>query len=96
MLQIKCRKCNTWNNGGNYCEKCGAVISMEEEERLAQKIKKEELAKSPKDKFTLFIDKYKHHPNFVLRGIFYIFYSVYLIFAAIGGFLAWLTLMSQA
>ncbi|MGV6861752.1 MAG: hypothetical protein ACWA41_08255 [Putridiphycobacter sp.] len=96
MLQIKCRKCKTWNDGGDYCVNCGAVISMKEEERLSIKKKKEEALNQPKDKFTLFIEKYKNHPNILIKGIFYIFYSVYMVFAAIGAFLAWITVMSQA
>lgn len=96
MLQIKCRKCKTWNDGGDYCKKCNAVISMEEEERLDIEVKKEIERNKPKDKIELFIEKYKNHNNLILRGIFYIFYSVYLLFTAIGMFLAWLTLMSQA
>jgi methionyl-tRNA synthetase len=87
MLQIKCRTCNSWNDGGDYCKNCGAVISMEEEERLSLKQKKEQLEKEPKDKFTLFVEKYKHHHNIVIRNVFYIFYSVYMIFTAIGAFL---------
>lgn len=96
MLQIKCRKCKTWNDGGDYCKNCNAVISMREEERLETEIKKEIERNKPKDKIDLFIEKYKNHNNIILRGIFYLFYSIYLVFAAIGGFLAWLTLISQA
>ena len=84
MLQIKCRKCKTWNDGGDYCSNCGAVISMEEEERIEIEIKKEIERNKPKDKFELLVEKYKHHDNLILRGIFYIFYSIYLVFAAIG------------
>lgn len=69
---------------------------MREEERLETEIKKEIERNKPKDKFDLLVEKYKHHDNLILRGIFYIFYSIYLVFAAIGGFLAWLVLMSQA
>ncbi len=69
---------------------------MREEERLETEIKKEIERNKPKDKFDLLVEKYKHHDNLFLRGIFYIFYSIYLVFAAIGGFLAWLVLMSQA
>jgi len=96
VLQIKCRSCKTWNDGGDYCVKCNAVISMREEERIETEIKKEIERNKPKDKFELFIEKYKSHPNIVLRGIFYIFYSVYMVFLAIGAALAWMTLLAQA
>lgn len=69
---------------------------MQEEERLEIEIKKEIERNKPKDKFQLFIKKYKHHNNLILRGIFYIFYSVYMVFVGIGMFLAWMTLISQA
>lgn len=96
MLQIKCRKCKTWNSGGDYCSNCGSVISMEEEERIETEIKKEIERQKPEDKWKLWVKKYKNHKNLIMRGVFYLFYSVYLIFAGIGMFLAWLTLLSQA
>jgi len=96
MLQIKCSKCKTWNNGGDYCTKCGTVISMQEQERLEDEIKKEKEYNKPKDKWQIFISKYKHHHNLILRSIFYMFYSVYLLFSLIGLVLAWIILIVQA
>jgi len=96
MLQIKCKWCQTWNTDVDYCSNCNAVISMEEEARLEDKIHAEKIRNAPKSKLDLFIEKYKNHPNFIVKGIFYIFYSVYFIVMSIGTFMAWLTLMSQA
>ncbi len=95
MIQIKCRKCNSWNNGGDYCKNCNAVISMREQERLETKAKQDAEDAKPDDKLDIIIKKYRHHKYFIVRAIFYVFYSIYLIFAAIGAFLAWLLVMSQ-
>ena len=96
MLQIKCKSCKTWNVDVDYCINCNAVISMEEEARLEDEVIAEAIRNKPKSKLDLVIEKYKNHPNIIVKGIFYIFYSVYFIVMSIGAFLAWLTLMSQA
>ena len=94
MLQIKCRSCQTWNNDRDYCINCNSVISIQEEERIENAKKKEIERNKPKDKIDLFVEKYKNHSNIFIKGTFYMFYSVYLIFAGIGAFFAWLTLMA--
>jgi len=96
MLQIKCKSCQTWNTDVDYCTTCNTVISMEEEARLEDEIYAEKIRNKPKSKLDIFIEKYKNHPNIIVKGIFYIFYSVYFIVMSIGAFMAWLTLMSQA
>lgn len=96
MIQRRCKKCGTWNGDVHYCTNCGAVISTEEEERLEHKKKKEIEANKPKDKIDLFVEKYKNHQNPIVKGIFYIFYSVYIVFAAIGAVLAWMMALTQA
>jgi len=96
MIEIKCRACKTWNTNADYCVNCNAVISMEEEARLETEKYVQVLRNKPKSKLDLFIENWKNHPNFILKAIFYVLYSVYFIFASIGAFLAWLTLMTQA
>lgn len=69
---------------------------MEEEARLATEIQNERIRNTPKSKTDVFIEKWKNHPNLILKAIYYIAYSIYFIFASIGAMIAWLTLMSQA
>ncbi len=96
MVEIKCKQCNTWNADSHYCENCNAVISMEEEARLESEKQAELIRNKPKTKTDLFLEKWKNHPNFILKAIYYILYSIYFIFASIGALFAWLTLMTQA
>lgn len=96
MVEIKCRSCNTWNKDVDYCVNCNAVISMEEEAKIEAEIEAEKIRNIPKSKFDVFVEKWKNHPNILLKAVFYVFYSVYFIFTGIGAVLAWLTLMSQA
>jgi len=96
MVEIKCKSCNTWNIDADYCSNCNAVISMEEEAKLEAEIEAEKIRNKPKSKFDIFVENWKNHPNLIFKGIYYILYSIYFIFASIGAFLAWLTLMSQA
>ena len=96
MIQRKCSNCGTWNGDVDYCIKCNSVVSLEEEDRIRTAKFIEEQKNRPKDKLDLLIEKYKNHNNIIVKGIFYIFYSIYIVFAGIGAFMAWLTLMSQA
>ncbi len=96
MIQRKCSNCGTWNGNVDYCIKCNSVISLEEEDRIRTEQFEEEQKNHPKGKIDLLIEKYKNYDNIFVKGTFYIFYSVYLVFFVICAFLAWLTLMSQA
>lgn len=96
MVEIKCRQCNTWNTDKDYCSNCNAVISMEEEAKIEAENQAAIIRNKPKSKFDIFVENWKNHPNLFLKAIYYILYSVYFVFASVGAFLAWLTLMSQA
>ena len=60
------------------------------------KKKRIEEANKPKDKFELFAEKLKDHKYFLMRLIYKIGYSVGLVFAAIGGAIAWIVAMANA
>jgi hypothetical protein len=96
MIERKCLQCQTWNNAEKYCKNCNApldpkVILAEEEKQ-----KKIELANTPPTAFQLFAKKCKHHRLFIVRILYHFFYSIGLIFAAIGAALAWLVAMVNA
>lgn len=88
-IQRRCKNCNTWNDEIDFCTNCGSIISIKESEKIEAKEKAIIEANKPKDKIDLFVEKYKNHKFLPIRFIFYIFYSVWLVFMGIGSFLAW-------
>ena len=57
------------------------------------KIESETVLKAEVAKKKSFSERMKTHPFFLVRGIYYIFYSVWAVVMAIGMFIAWLIAM---
>ncbi len=88
-IERKCPNCGTWNTDVDHCTNCNTLINLALIEEKVWEERKEEEEKN-KDKIDLFIEKYKKHPNILLRAMFYSVYSVWLIVMGIGSFLAYL------
>ncbi|MDX1350054.1 MAG: PspC domain-containing protein [Putridiphycobacter sp.] len=89
IIQRRCTNCGTWNGDVDHCENCNNPISIKEIERI-EHIKKEEIAaQQPKEKLEIFIDKYKQHPFFMVRLIFFILNSIFMVFMGIGSLIAY-------
>lgn len=95
MIERKCLSCGTWNNDEANCKACGAPVSPEAINKVEEAKRKEEEANKPKDKFDQFAEKLKNSESFFLRAIYKIGYSIGMVFAAIGGFFAWMVAMAN-
>jgi len=93
-IERKCSNCGQWNGAEDYCKKCNSPISIKVIEAIETVEKKRIEAKKPEDKFDIWLNKVRHHRFFLIRFIFYIFYSVWIVFMGIGSFVAWLTAWS--
>ena len=89
----KCQNCGTLNLNKDYCEQCGALINkllerkLEREKQEINKIRNtKELNRN--NKFFVFLQKAKTHPNILVRSIVKFLYSIWLLVIAIGSFLA--------
>ncbi len=71
-------------------------IAPEEIDRLETERKQIAAENAPKDKWTLFLEKCKHHKYLIVRIGYKIFHSISLVFGAIGAFLAWMVAMANA
>ena len=89
-IERKCSNCGQWNAAEDYCKYCKSPISIKVLEQLEIKEKKRLEAKRPDDKIDILIKKFRHHPFIPFRIVFYVLYSVWLIFMGIGSFVAWL------
>ncbi|MFT5824305.1 MAG: putative membrane protein YvbJ [Crocinitomix sp.] len=89
MIERKCLSCGTWNKEEDNCTNCGNPISQKEIIKVETKKKRLEEANKPKDKFELFAERLKNHKYFFMRVIYKIGYSIGMVFATIGAFIAW-------
>ena len=95
MIERKCLSCKTWNNEEDYCKNCGEALSpkaldVKREKRLAD----EEAAKVP-SKVDVYLEKAKHSKYFLVRIVYYIVYSIFMIIGGLGAIMAWLTALAN-
>ncbi len=82
-MKRKCPDCQTWNETNTHCTNCGYVLDYELRRQQEVKAFEEEQASRPPDKTTVFLDSMKHSRFFPIKAIYYLFYSVWALFAAI-------------
>jgi len=90
MIERKCLKCSTWNGEEDFCVNCGEPLSPKEIQKKEDALKKIELENKPKDKLDILMERAKNSKYLVVRWMFYSAYSVGVMVAAIGSFLAYL------
>ena len=92
MATIKCPNCGVYNKDRDYCKECQTVLSYKIRRELVLKKEKEERLKreASKEKEPVFFEKYISHRYFLVRFIAKIIRSIWIVFMAIGMFIAWL------
>ena len=93
IIQRKCTHCGEWNTNLQYCQACNNPIDLKIIEKIETAEKKAIEAAKPKDKLEIWDEKLKKHPFIPLRILYYLFYSVWMVFMGIGSviayFIAW-------
>ncbi|WP_026754211.1 hypothetical protein [Sediminibacter sp. Hel_I_10] len=90
---IKCPECGVFNTNKEFCTNCGALLSSEKRRELAfQKAEKERQQRRQLEKKNdpSFYDRYKDHRFWIVRVFAKITRSIWLVFMAIGVFIAWI------
>ena len=97
---ITCRHCKTENLNTDYCTECGAIINLVLERQLEQqRVKEERIQKELNTKPTRFeriTRKLRNHSNPIIRLLFGIVYTIWLIIAGIAAGIAYLIGMIAA
>lgn len=89
-VERKCTKCNTWNKDEDYCVNCGNVLSPQIIEALREEKREEARKNKAPTKLDIFLDKWKNSRFFLFKALYYILYSIGVIFFSIAGFFAWM------
>ncbi|WP_158961103.1 hypothetical protein [Myroides fluvii] len=97
---ITCKYCNTENVNTDYCTNCGKIINIVLERQLEQqRVKEERIQKELQAAPTPFekvIQKLRNHSNPIIRVLFFIVHTVWLIVATIAAGIAYLVGMIAA
>ncbi|MFK8044506.1 MAG: hypothetical protein AB8B72_03355 [Crocinitomicaceae bacterium] len=92
-IQRKCGNCNTWNGNVDYCLNCNHPISIKIQEKIEKAKKAEIAAQQPKDKLDIIAERYKNHRFILVRVLYHVFNSIFMVFMGIGSaiayFIAW-------
>lgn len=92
MATIKCPNCGIYNTDRDYCEACNSVLSYKIRREIV--FKKEEDARvkleASIEKKPSFFEKYSNHKLFLVRFLAQALRSIWMVFMAIGMFIAWL------
>lgn len=91
---ITCKNCNTENLNTDYCTHCGTLINLVlqrqlEQQRVQEERIQKERAKAP-TKAEKIIHKLRNHSNPLLRLLFFIVHSLWLIVVTIAAGIAYL------
>ena len=93
MKLIKCPSCGIYNKNAEHCINCGAILSYKKRREKARKKTEDERKKraldEQKNNPSLF-EKYENHRFLLVRVCVKVLRSIWLVFLAIGTFIAWL------
>lgn len=97
---ITCKHCQTENVNTDYCTHCGKIINIVLERQLEQQRVKEEriqeeINREPTPTEKVFL-KLRHHSNPIVRVLYLIVHTVWLVVATIAAGIAYLVGMIAA
>lgn len=86
----KCPSCGTWNLDQDYCTECKTVLSPEIIEEKREEDREHRRLTTPPSSMDIFLDKWKNNRFWVLRILYKIVYTVFVIFVGIASLFAYL------
>ena len=67
-VERKCGKCATWNKDEDYCVECNNLLNPIMIRNKQHEEREEAIRNTPPSKFDVFIDKWRNHNNFIVKG----------------------------
>lgn len=96
MIERKCLSCGTWNKEEKFCTTCSAPLAPEEIDKVEDAKREQIRLSQPKPQLDVLLDKAKNSKYLLVRGLFYVMYSVAFVVFAISAFLAYLVAWTPA
>ena len=93
-ISRKCNRCGTWTVDNDRCSNCGNEINFEKIKRRDQKKQTQKIIqeKGP-DQIERFLNRFKNSRFILVKGLYYLLYSVWFVLASIVSFFMFLTAM---
>ena len=85
-----CPSCKTWNTDQDFCKKCNTTLSPEIIEVKREEEREQRRSNIPLTPLDIFLDKWKNNRFFLLRLLYKIVYTIWVIFMTIAGLFAYL------
>ncbi|NNC82548.1 MAG: hypothetical protein HKN79_03145 [Flavobacteriales bacterium] len=89
-IQRRCPDCNTWNAGGSHCQTCGKILDPELLREEADLRRSQEKAPAAGHLLDTFFDRMKNSDWLIIRGLYWLGYSVWFVFFSIISFFMFL------
>ncbi len=86
----KCPSCGNWNTDQDYCSTCNTILSPEIIEEKREEKREHRRLTTPPSSADIFLAKWKNHRFWVLRILYKIVYTVFVIFVGIASLFAYL------
>ena len=89
-VERKCPKCGEWNNNEEYCTQCGQLLNPVKIRIQEDVEQKKAFSAKPPDKLDIFLQKFKHSRFFLFRWLYYVLYSIWLVFGVVVSFILYM------
>lgn len=92
MIHIKCRQCGEFNTNDTLCLACNAPLKTEKlHQSTIEKQHKERVSKPfEPPKAMIVLKQWRQHPNFLLKSLGHLLYSIAFVIFAVVSSIAWL------
>jgi Zn ribbon nucleic-acid-binding protein len=87
MSRKKCPKCNTWNENQEECTNCGHLLNYWKQREVSIAENEKVRAEALNDKLDDFVEAWKNSRWWILKGLYYFFYSIWFSLMAIVSFI---------
>ncbi len=85
-----CPSCKTWNTDQDFCTKCNTTLSPEIIEDAREEERENRRINTPPTPLDTFLDKWKNNRFLVIRVLYKIVYTIWVIFMTIAGLFTYL------
>jgi hypothetical protein len=86
MKEQKCSQCKTWNTNEKRCTNCNAPLVAAEVNKDYRALIDAEDAQKPVTKAELLFGKMKDSPNVLVRGLYYVLFSISTVYFVLVSF----------
>ena len=89
-VERKCPKCGTWKGSNDNCNNCNQLLNPTVIRKIENIEQKRIFSSKPPDNIDIFLKKFKNSRFFLIRGLYYVLFSVWLVFGVAVSFVLYM------